>query len=86
VWIYGSTINSTTTANVIDHLSGTSQLVIRDVDAQGSTGEFVNTGGGAFAVGMTNVVSNLANDASMTSLYTALGFTQDAALVTPDFT
>jgi hypothetical protein len=65
-------------------LSGTSQLVIRDTDAQGSTGEFVNTGGAANKVGMTNVVSNLANDVSMGSLYSALGFTQDDALVTPD--
>ena len=86
VWIYGSTIKSTTTANIIDHTSATSTLVIRDTDAVGDTGEFVNTGGAARAVGMTNVVSNLANDAAMTSLYTALGFTQDAALVTPDFT
>jgi hypothetical protein len=86
VWIYGSTITSTTTANIIDHLSNTSQLVIRDTDAEGTTGEFVNTGGAARAVGMINVVSNLANDAAMTSLYTALGFTQDAALVTPDYT
>ena len=85
VFIYGSTIKSTTTANIIDKLSAASKLVIRDTDAVGDTGEFVNTGGGSFAVGMINVFSNLNNDSAMASLYTALGFTKDTALIVPDF-
>ena len=85
VFIYGSTIKSTTTANIIDKLSAASKLVIRDTDAVGDTGEFVNTGGGSFAVGMINVFSNLNNDSAISSSYTALGFTKDTALIVPDF-
>lgn len=84
VWINNTTLYSTA-GDIIDHTTSTAQLVITNTAAQGTVGEFVNTGGAARAVGTVNVVSNLSNDAAMTNLYATSGFTQDNAIVTPDF-
>jgi len=87
VWIQHCEMHSSSTDNVIDYTTATGQLIINDTNAEGSTGEFVNTGGAAYAVGMKNVYSNLANDGAMTNFYATapLGFTQEANVKTPNF-
>jgi len=85
VWMQNNKIHSGSTANVIDYTTGTGQLIMNNVQAEGSTGLLVNTGGAANSVGMENVSSNLSNDGAMASLYTALGYTNEPNIKTPDF-
>jgi len=85
VWMQNNKIHSGSTANVIDYTTGTGQLIMNNVQAEGSTGLLVNTGGAANSVGMENVSSNLANDGAMVSLYSSLGYTNEPNIKTPDF-
>lgn len=88
VWIYDTSFNSTSNANIIEFITATGQLILNDVTAFGvsfSPGNLVNTGGNAYAVGMINVTSNYTNDVAMTSLFGSLGYVEDSAILTPEF-